>query len=132
MKFLLLCFFALTQVKVSHAQITPSALAGSWKFQQLKAEYPKDMQGKKLADAKKDMKGDEKKFKSFAFSFTEDGHCTIGPIHGTWVMSEDGTTVTVTNEKNEKIVATIMQLTEHQLVFSRMDDGIKQTFTLTK
>lgn len=132
MKKFLFILIVVTAFKLAGAQIQASALAGSWKFQNMKAEYPKDMQGKKLADAQKDMQGDIKKFKEVTFIFKKDGKCTIGGHHGTWVMSPDSQTVTYINEKNTKEVATIVQLTEHQLIFSRIDDNIKQTFTLTR
>jgi hypothetical protein len=133
MKKILFILIAVITLKVTHAQTSSTALAGAWKFQDLKAEYPQNMQGKKLADAQKDVQGDIKKFKkNFPFIFTEDGHFTIGTHHGTWVMGEDGKTVTYTNEKKQKGTATILQLTEHQLIFSRVDDDITQTFTLTR
>src|SRR5258707_5741729 len=132
MKNFLFALIVVTAVKFAGAQISASSLVGSWKFQNMKAEYPKNMQGKKLADAQKDMQGDIKKFKEATFTFKKDGDCTIGGHHGTWVMSPDGQTVTYINEKSTKEVATIVQLTEHQLIFSRIDDTIKQIFTLTR
>ncbi|SRR5260221_5210156 len=133
MKKILFILIAVITLKVAPAQTPSSSLAGTWKFQDLKAEYPQNMQGKKLADAQKDVQSDIKKFKkNFPFTFTEDGHCTIGTHHGTWQMSEDGKTVTYTNEKKQKETAAILQLTEHQLIFSRVDDDITQTFTLTR
>lgn len=123
---------AVTAFKFAGAQMSASLLVGSWKFQDMKAEYPKGMQGKKLADAQKDIEGDIRKFKEASFIFKKDGSCIIGLHHGTWVMSQDSRTVTYINEKNTKEVATIVQLTAHQLVFSRIDEDIKQTFTLTR
>ncbi len=107
-------------------------LAGSWKFRDLKAEYPKTMHGKALADAKKDIQGDIKRMKNSPFIFAQDGKCTIGEHHGTWTMSRGGKKVTYINEKKEKEVVNVLQLSEHKLVFSRVDDSVKQTFILTK
>lgn len=53
-------------------------------------------------------------------------------LHGTCTMGKDGKKVTYINEKKEKEVADVLQLFEHKLVFSRVDDKVKQTFILTK
>lgn len=107
-------------------------LIGSWKLTSLTAEYPKSMTGKAKTDAVNDVKGTNERLKKTSFVFTKDGHLSYANHIGTFVMSVDGKTVTFINDTKEKSIANIIKLTPHELIFTRVDNGITQTFHLAK
>jgi hypothetical protein len=135
MKKIMFAAFAVIGFFSASAQSTSSAsglIIGTWKCQDMQAEYPATLQGEKLEAAKKQNDDAVTSLKNTPFIFTKDGKCTIGTQHGTWVMSNDGKTVTYTNESKQKQVAALLEVTADKVVFQMMDHDIKETFTLTK
>lgn len=129
--FLLLAITAIVVIgalQVSYA----NKLIGTWKLKSFKAEYPSTMTGKTKSVAEADMKDLTGRMKKTTFVFTKDGSLSYLNSKGTWAISNNGKTVDFVSAAKEKSVVTIIELTEHQLVFSRVDDGIKQTFHLVK
>lgn len=123
----------ITFIMMGAFQADPSAqLIGSWTLKSLIPAYPENMKPKTKADAEKDIQDLTGRLKKTKFIFSKDGHLSFERHSGMWKMSSDGKTVGLINDNKEKIVATILSLSAHQLVFSRVDDGIKQTFTLTR
>ncbi|MDB5089443.1 MAG: hypothetical protein JWR09_3437 [Mucilaginibacter sp.] len=110
----------------------PETLIGAWKLKSLTAEYPKTMSGKSKSAAEADIKDLTGRLKKTTFVFSKDGYLSYLGHKGKWVMSNDGKTVDFIDDAKEKTVASIIKLSADQLIFTRVDDGISQTFCLAK
>lgn len=73
--------------------------------------------------------GDEADFKKYGFTF-KGNSLDIDKKHFTWTMNEKGTQVTVQKKGKSIITATLVDVSEHQLVFTRPDEGMVVTYTL--
>ena len=107
-------------------------LPGAWKVMGLSAAFPDKTSPDQIKKGKKTIADDEKNFKKTTFNFTADGKLTVGKKNFTWVMDADGSHVTVKRKHKAKIVATLEELSEHQLVFTRPDEGMIVTYTLSR
>lgn len=124
-----------TFLLISHSDAqSPKAnlLPGTWKVMGLIAAFPDNASPDQITKGKKIIADDEKNFKKTTFDFTPDGKLTVGKKKFVWVMDADGSHVTVQRKKKPKIVATILELSDHRLVFTRPDDGMIVTYTLSR
>jgi hypothetical protein len=114
--------------QVNHSEF----LTGTWKLKSFTPEYPETMTGKARPAAEADMKELTGRLKKTTFVFSADGNLSYLGRQSKWSMSTDGKTVNLISGTNEKSAVTIIKLTEQDLVFKRVDDGITQTFHLFK
>jgi hypothetical protein len=110
----------------------PASLTGVWKLKSFIPEYAVTMTGKARSAAEADMKELAGRLKKTTFIFSADGNLSYLGHQGKWSMSNDGKTVRFISNTNEKSTVTIIKLSEQDLLFKRVDDGITQTFHLFK
>jgi hypothetical protein len=114
-------------------------IAGSWKIGDMAAETPKDLPDslKKAMEAQSKA-GIEEMKKSCTFEFKKDGSYSVKMMgtesKGKWKLSEDGSKISMTDDTKDKQAMTgdIVELTTSKMVFSMVDQGLKQTLTLVK
>jgi hypothetical protein len=114
-------------------------IAGSWKIGDMAAETPKDLPDslKKAMDAQSKA-GIEEMKKSCTFEFNKDGSYSVKMMgtetKGKWKLSEDGLKITMSGDTKDKqdMTGDIVELTSSKMVFSMVDQGLKQTLTLVK
>jgi hypothetical protein len=122
-----ICYFS-----VVYGQATkPEMINGTWKLKSLKAQFPANISEKEKAKDQKIIDGDEADFKKYGFTFKGNA-LDIGKKHFTWMMNEKGTQVTVKKKGKSIIIATLVKVTAHQLIFTRPDEGMIVTFTLSR
>jgi len=109
----------------------PEMLVGSWKVESLQPKFPVNITAKEKAKDEKTIADDEAEFKKAGFRFTGT-ELLVGPKKFTWKMSSSGNKVTVKKNKKTIINATILTLTADRLVFTRPDEGMIVTYTLSK
>lgn len=132
-KFNLLLLVSVFFTIVATAQTpTPAMLVGSWKLESLKPKFPDNVTEKQKAKGEKVIADDTEEFKKVSFVFTKEGGLTVGKKQFTWAMDSDGKTVSVKKNNKVAIVATVLSLTDHKLVFTRPDEGMIVTYILVR
>ena len=130
-KFILLA--AIFFMTIAAAQTpTPAMLVGAWKVESLQPKFPDGVTAKQKAKGEKVITEDTEAFTKTGFVFTEDGGLSVSGKQFTWVMDDNGKTVTVKKQKKVVSIASILELTDHKLVFSRPDEGMIVTYTLVR
>lgn len=128
----LLSLIVLFAISATCAQSKKSELlTGTWSVASMKPAFPAGFTKKQDEKGAKTVADDEKDFKKTGFVFTKDGRLMLEKKLFYWSMNEAGTEVIVKNGKSE-IKATVIELSEHKLVFSREDEGMIVTTTLTR
>jgi len=119
-------------VTSAYAQSKKSMLLiGTWTVESMKPAFPASFSDKQKAKGAKIVADDENDFKKTGFVFTKEGKLIVEKKTFYWTINDAGTQVIVKNDKSE-IKATIIELSAHRLVFSRKDEGMIVTSTLTK
>lgn len=132
-KFNLLLLVSILFTIVATAQTpTPAMLVGAWKLESLKPKFPDNVTAKQKAAGEKVIADDTEEFKKISFVFTKQGGLAVGKKQFTWAMDSDGKTVEVKKKNKVAIVATVLTLTDHKLIFSRPDEGMIVTYTLVR
>lgn len=120
-----ICYFSMVYGQVSKTEM----INGTWKLKNLKAQFPLNITEKEKQKDQKIIDSDEADFKKYGFTF-KGNSLDIGKKHFTWMMNEKGTEVTVKKKGKSIITATLVNLSAHQLVFTRPDEGMVVTYTL--
>lgn len=132
-KYIMLLIAAIWAVSVANAQSNRSEMiTGSWKLKNLKPQFPANALKKEIASDRKIIADDEKDFKKSSFVFTKDRRLLLGEKNFTWKLESDDKTVKVMKDDSLIIVATIVKLSAHQLIFTRPDEGMIVTYTLIR
>ncbi len=119
------CFITAVSAQTRKSEM----LAGSWKVQHLTAEFPPNVTIKEKTDGEKSIAEDEAEFKKTGFLFSRNT-LIVGKKKFTWVMNKDGKQVVVKKGNKVVITAKVLELSEHQLIFTRPDEGMIVTYTL--
>lgn len=107
-------------------------LTGKWNVESLTPEFPKTATAKEKEKGMKEIAGDLKNFKATGFTFTKDGKLSVDNKTFEWSFLNSEKEVSVTKGKKEIALATIVELTEHKLVFTRLDEGMVVTCVLSR
>jgi len=107
-------------------------LPGTWKVKSFSAGLPKSLTGKARATAKADMKAQAVRLNKSTFVFNKDGSAIYFNKPAKWVMGKEVNTVYFTTPNKEISVITIILLNAHELVVTRLNDGVFQTLDLTR
>ena len=127
----LIALIAVLGITAFQAGQSPT-LIGSWKVKSFQAAYPDTMSNKAKAAAELDMKDLGARLKKSILVFNQDGSLSYLGHKGRWMMNTNGKTVDFISSTNEKSLITIVKLSQKDFVFKRVDDGITQTFHLTR
>lgn len=122
-----LCFITAVSAQTQKSEM----LTGSWKVQSLTAKFPPNVTVKQKTKGEKTIADDETEFKKAGFLFTGN-KLTVGKKKFTWVMDKDGSQVVVKKGKKVIITAKLLELSAHQLIFTRPDEGMIVTYTLAR
>lgn len=120
-----ICYFSMVYGQVSKTEM----INGTWKLKSLKAQFPVNISEKEKAKDEQIIKSDESDFKKYGFNF-KGNSLNIGKKHFTWTLNKKETEVTVKKKGKSIITATLVELSEHQLIFTRPDEGMIVTYTL--
>ena len=129
----ILLLAAVSFMTIAAAQSTKSdLLIGTWKLQSLSPEFPLNVTDKEKIKDEKIIADDTEYFKKNSFIFTKYGELTLGKKKFTWVMNATGNKVNVSKGHKVIIVATILKLSDHELIFTRPDEGMIVKYDLKR
>jgi hypothetical protein len=107
-------------------------LPGTWKVKSFSAGLPAGLTGKARVTAKADMKKLATVLNKSTFVFNKNGSATYFNKPAKWIMGKEVNTAIFTGNNKEVSVITIVLLNQHELVFTRLNDGVFQTLDLVK